>query len=58
MSHQKTVATDVYGVDSVIGGDMPSALIERLGLHSTANAPGSGFNLSYAIGVTRALLGI
>jgi len=50
--------TDAYGVDTVIGGDMPSALIARFGPYSTANTPGSGFNRSYAIGVTRALLGI
>jgi len=58
MSHEKTIATDIDGVDTVIGGDMPSALIARFGLYSTARVPGSGFNRSYAIGVTRALLGI
>ena len=60
MSRQRAVLTGVSGADTVIAGGMPSALTARFDLSTTANAPGSGIDRGYSLGVraTRALLDI
>jgi hypothetical protein len=60
MSPQNIVLTDVSRVDTVSGGGRPGAPTVRFGLHTTADAPGSGIDRdqSIAVRVTRALLHI